>query len=276
MCAIVLGTMIGKVIWIVEVGAFRTGSDAFEDAVRRKGGELRWLSVDDEFRGRYGRWEEGDVVVFRGSFEAAESFRSKRPDAIPGVIGEAKTLRCSSYYPALDHLLLNVEHEFLPLNELRSRWVDLRARHGDALFLRPDSGAKAFTGQVVADLERFEARERLYLEAMDPNELVVVAPLRRIEQEWRTVVVDGKVVAESRYKSGGTRDVAPLAPAEVLSFAQTIASNIEPPALAYMLDVAREEGGRLSVVELNSFSCSDVYSCDPLPVVGAVQDMLSG
>jgi hypothetical protein len=37
-----------------------------------------------------------------------------------------------------------------------------------ALFARPDSGSKAFTGQVVTDLDRFESRERPYLNAMAP------------------------------------------------------------------------------------------------------------
>ena len=261
-------------IWIVETSAFRTGVDAFEDAVRLAGGEFRPLSVDDEFYGRYGRWED-ESVVFRGSFEAAESFRRKRPNARPGVIGEAEALRCSSYYPTLGDRLLNAEHESLPLRDLRPRWSELQARHGDALFVRPDSGAKAFTGGVVADLDRFEARERPYLDAMNADDLAVVAPPRRIEAEWRIVVVTGEVVAGSRYKRDGKRDVDPDLPSDVLAFAQATASEIEPPAKAYMLDVAREEGGRLSVVELNSFSCSDLYACAPLPIVEAVQTLSS-
>lgn len=261
-------------IWIVEVDAFRTGADRLEEAIRRAGGELRWLSVDDEFRGRYGRWDEGETVIFRGSFEAAESFRRKRPDAVPGVIGEAEALRCSSYYPALGDRLLNVAHEFLPLRDLRPRWPEFQT-FGAAVFVRPDSGAKAFTGQLVTDFDRFEARERLYLEAMGEEEMVVVAPPRRIEAEWRTVVVGRDVVAGSRYKSGGKRDVDPDVPADALSFAREVASQIAPPAPAYMLDVAREEDGRLSVVELNSFSCSDLYACDPEPVVAAVQALFT-
>jgi hypothetical protein len=41
-------------IWIVEARAFGNGGDPFEAAIRQEGGDLRWLSVDDEFRGRYG------------------------------------------------------------------------------------------------------------------------------------------------------------------------------------------------------------------------------
>lgn len=237
----------------------------------RGGGDLRWISLDDEFRGRYGRWEEGESVFFRGSFEAAESFRSRRPDARPGVIGEPEALRCTSYYPALAGRLLNDIYATYPTKGLRERWPDLQARIGPAVFVRPDSGAKAFTGQLVTDFDAFYARERLYLEAMGEGEMVVVAPSRRIEVEWRTVVVGREVVAASLYKSAGKRDLEPEVPEGVLAFAEEVASQVQPPAPAYMLDVAREEGGRLSVVELNSFSCSDLYACDPVPVVAAVQ-----
>lgn len=261
-------------IWIVEASTIRAGAEAFETAVRGVGGEWRWLSVDDEFRGRYGRWEEGEAVVFRGSFEAAESFRRNRPDAVPGVIGTPEALRCSSYYPALGGRRLNTAHESLPLGELRPRWPELRACFGETLFVRPDSGAKAFTGQLVSDLDRFEARERPYLESMDARELVIVAAPREIAAEWRTVVIDGGVVAGSRYKSGGVKDVNPDVPADVLAFAGATAAEIEPPAPAYMLDVARETSGRLSVVELNSFSCSDTYACEPLAVVQALEAWL--
>lgn len=260
-------------IWIVEAGAFRTGADALEEAVRLTGGEIRWLSEDDEFRGRYGSWELGEAVVFRGSFEAAESFRRRRADAHPGVIGDAAALRCSSYYSGLGNRLLNLQHEFLPLGELRLRWHELQAVHGEGLFVRPDSGAKAFTGQLVTDLDRFESRERPYLALMEPSELLVIAPPRRIEAEWRTVVVGTEVVSGSRYKSWGERNVDPDVPSNVLEFARATASEIKPPDSAYTLDVVREEGGRLSVVEFNSFSCSDLYACDPGPIVKAVQDL---
>ena len=266
----------GKTIWIVEADAFRAGADEFENAVRSAGGEIRWLSMDDEFRGRYGSWEDGVAVVFRGSFEAAESFRRKRPDAAPGVVGESLALRCSSYYPGLGSRLLNETYAMYPAADLREHWADLQELIGPEVFIRPDSGAKAFTGQLVTDFDRFEARERLYLEAMAGDEMVVVAPPRKIEAEWRTVVVGRDVVAGSRYKSGGKREVSLDVPEDVLAFSQDTASQIPPPAPAYMLDVAREEGGRLSVVELNSFSCSDLYACDPVPVVAAVQRKLSG
>jgi len=261
-------------IWIVEASAFRNGGDAFEAAVVRSGGQLRWLAVEDEFRGRYGRWDEGDRVIFRGSFEAAENFRRLRPDGLPGVIGQAGDLRCSSYYPVVGPYLLNDTHTFCRLRDLRGQWSTWVDQMGSALFVRPDSGAKAFTGQVVLDFDRFEARERPYLDAMAADERVVVAPLKAIQAEWRLVIIGGKVVAGSRYKFEGRRDVSAEVPLKVRAFAQDVAGNIAPPAVAYMLDVAKEDSGRLSVVELNSFSCSDLYVCEPLAVVKALQELL--
>jgi hypothetical protein len=260
-------------IWIVESSAFGTGREALMSAIAASGGAIRWISEDDEFRGRYGKWEEDDVVVFRGSFQAAESFRVRRPGARPGVIGEAEALRCASYYPHVGSRLLNEKYTTCRAGDLRERWPYLQELFGPAVFIRPDSGAKAFTGQLVTDFERFEIRERIYLQSMSEEELVVAAAPRQIEEEWRTVIVGKEAVAGSRYKSGGKKDVSPEVPADVLAFAKETASEIQPPAAAYMLDVAREQSGRLSVVELNSFSCSDLYECDPVPVVAAIRDL---
>ena len=258
-------------IWIVEQSVIRTGADEFEEAVRTSGAGVRWLSIDDEARGRYGRWDENDTVVFRGSFEAAETFRISRPDARPGVIGDQNLLKCSAYYPTVGPYLLNEEYVLIPLGDLRRLWPSLlQMFQAKALFVRPDSGAKAFTGQLINDLDRFWSRERPYLESMAPSALCVVARPREIEAEYRTVAVGGEIVAASLYKANGQREISRDVGDNVLNFAKAVLKDIPPPAPAFMLDIAVEADGRLSAIELNAFSCSDFYACDPAPIVEAI------
>jgi hypothetical protein len=64
--------------------------------------------------------------VFRGSFEAAESFRRARPEARPGAIGEAVALRCSSNYPGVGDRLLNRAYALHTIGDLRQRWADIQ------------------------------------------------------------------------------------------------------------------------------------------------------
>ncbi len=258
-------------LWILEAATME--SAAVEGATVAAGGECRWLSMDDEARGRYGPTPKGSAVVFRGSFEAAEAFRRARPDACPGVVGEAQALRCAAYYPLFGEAMLNAGHTFVPLGKLREEWPALQARFGAAPFVRPDSGAKAFAGGVVEDLDRFEERERIYLQAMDASELCLVARPHRLAAEFRMVVVDGKVVAGSRYRLAGKKDVAKEVPRAVWDFSHGLVAN-RRPAAAFMLDVATVEGGRLAVVEVNSFSCSDLYAADPSAVIDAVETWL--
>jgi hypothetical protein len=254
----------------------RTGTDTIESAVREAGGECRWLSVEDEANGRYGVFPLGASVVFRGSFEAAEAFRSARPQAWPGVIGDAAVLRCSAYYPQVGDHLLNREYALVPLGDLVRLWPALQRMFGfAALFVRPDLGAKAFTGQVVGDLQGFMSRERPYLMAMAPSDLCLVAKPQGLVAEYRMVVVEGTVVAGSRYKLGSQKQTDPDVPEEVLAFAQeTVASGVAPDP-AFMLDVAVCEGDeRLAVVELNAFSSSDFYEADARAIVGAVERLV--
>lgn len=262
-------------IWIVESSVAQAGGEGLRNAVAAENGVVRWLSPDDEALGRYGRWEEGDRVIFRGSFQGAESFRCARPWARPGVIGDPGALRCSSYYPSLGLMMLNSTFALVPVADLKSQWDDLRRRFSsEDLFLRPDSGAKAFSGQLVPDFERFELREGPYLQSMSPTDLCLVAPPRDIAAEFRAVVVDGMVVAGSRYRAEGRQAADGGMPDEVTTFANAVAATLSLPDIAYMLDVAMTPDGSVFVVELNSFSCSDLYAADPLPVVRSIHGML--
>jgi hypothetical protein len=78
------------------------------------------------------------------------------------------------------------------------------------------------------------------------------------------------VVAASRYRTEGKRDVAAGCPTEVRSYADHVFSTTDyRPDAIFMLDVC-ESGGMLHVLELNSLSCSGLYDCEPEAVVTVV------
>ena len=247
-----------------------------ESAAKLVGTQCRWLSMDQEVSGKYGNWNEEDAIIFRGSFEAAESFREARPNAKPGVIGDQSGLNCVIYYPKYGEHLLNSEHIYVAVGELRHYWKDLRAKFASHdLFVRPDMGAKAFSGQLVSGLEQFLVRERPYLSAMNPSDLCLVAPLKQVEAGYRLVVVNSKVIAGSQYKLDTVKIQDEYVPEVILDFGKRMASEVKLSESSYMLDIALEKSSRLSEIQVNSFSSSDFYEADLNTVVGAVEAMIA-
>jgi hypothetical protein len=99
---------------------------------------------------------------------------------------------------------------------------------------------------------------------------VLVARPWPVRYEWRLVAGPQGVVAASQYRDGGALAVTPGCPNDVRSFAEHVlaASGYRPDPL-FMIDVC-ESGGSLHALELNSFSCSGLYACDPEAVVAEV------
>jgi len=141
-----------------------------------------------------------------------------------------------------------------------------------AVFVRPDSPLKPFSGRVLAS-------DKLSLEALDygfyfddASIPVVVAPVREVAREWRYVVVDRRVVAGSAYIASG-RSATPDDPSGTpWKMAAEIAARLNPPEAAYILDVC-EADGEMRLLELNPFSGADLYACQPEDVVDALSEL---
>src|SRR5262249_37910457 len=137
------------------------------------------------------------------------------------------------------------------------------------VFLRPVGVRKLFTGRCVDRRGVTLALES----ARDAGGTVLVAVPRPISEGGRLVVVRDHVVAASQYRSEGRLAVQADCPAEVRSFADAILAEAQwRPDPIYVMDVCQSEN-QLRLVELNSFSCSGLYRCDPRMVVEAVKDL---
>jgi len=140
----------------------------------------------------------------------------------------------------------------------------------DQVFARPSSSHKLFVGRCI-DRESFASA--LAPTRYDPETRVVIATPRPLGREWRLVVIGDRVVAGSQYADAGFKKIAADCPTEVRSFAETMLGEVRwRPDPAFMLDVC-ESGGRLWLVELNSFSGSWLYACELATVVSAASDL---
>lgn len=196
-----------------------------------------------------------DCVIFYGDIDFVRQVRIKAP-FIPGAWCNFENMKCSTYFAHLGGHLLNKQYFMLPVGDLLRRWDDLVGHTtGNSWFIRPNSGAKPFTGYVVKPGERHKIES--LIATIGPEVLVVVAPEKQIDAEWRFVICNGKVVTGCRYLP----DESVFFPRSSLRLAQAIASCKWQPDIGYTVDIA-ESSGKMYLLEINSFSCAGLYMCD--------------
>lgn len=142
----------------------------------------------------------------------------------------------------------------------------------EEFFIRPVEDLKSFPGTV---LERggYQAWRRGIVSQTGINKVpedteVLVAPLRRIDAEYRCIVVDGRVVTQSRYRLNGWLSISPYVERDVIEF---VAERLEEwnPCVAVSIDVARTPEG-LRIIETNAVSSSGFYAIDMSLFVTAI------
>lgn len=260
------------VTWVLEAEVFPESHASMRDAVLSNQQDVV-IWRDDWLRS--GRWPPLDdcAVVFYGSLGNADII-SRRLPWRPGAFCNAEAFRCSRWYPRAERWLLHRRWAVVPARELVSSPDHSLASIGvpESVFVRPDSPLKPFSGRVLR-------RDGISLRALDhgfyySDEMlpVVVAPVRRIDREWRYVVVGAEIVAGSAYVAE-RREASPDTPdGSPWRFAADVAQGLEAPEAAYVLDVC-EADGDLHLLEINPFSGADLYACDRIKVVGAVSQL---
>lgn len=214
-----------------------------------------------------------DPVVFHGSLGNAARIRTECSWQ-PGAFCNVEQFRSSAWMPTARCWLLNSVWRILPLAEFVENSQQVLDELGcDHVFVRPDSALKPFSGRVLR-------RDAISLAAVDygfyfddENLAVVIAPGQQVEKEWRYVVVARSIVASSGYDPVG-RTATHDSNGAADQLAQEIANRITPPDDAYVVDLC-ESNGRIRLVELNPFSGSDLYFCDPNPIVTALAALLN-
>jgi len=146
-------------------------------------------------------------------------------------------------------------------------------------FIRPCEDLKQFSGMEMEGrnfaLWRDMTIEENSMtgEALSPDMMVLVAPLKNINGEFRLFVVDGEVVAHSQYRVANRILPQPTVPDGVLTYAKEII-DLWQPDKAYVLDIAELEN-EYKVLEINCLNSSGFYAADPKQVVDAIEVMLS-
>jgi len=208
----------------------------------------------------FSRYNPHDCIVCYGDIDFVRQVRKMAP-FIPGAWCNFDHMKCSTYYAHFGEHLLNQQYLMMPVGDLLRRWDNLTIHAPDqSWFIRPDSGAKPFTGYVVAPDEKHKIQT--LIQAVGPETLIVVAPEKQITTEWRFVICNRKVVAGCQYLPIESVSYEPSS----FCLAGIIASHEWQPDLCYTVDIANSEG-RVYLLEINSFSCAGLYCCDMASIV---------
>lgn len=199
------------------------------------------------------------ATIFIGSLRLAKKINSY--PLYPGVICSLKKFDCLNYYPSWNKYLLNKDWTItLPLI------LERHCREGDTtkkFFFRPNEGDKVFNGGLYTKSELISKR-------LQESSVIIQAGKKHIIDELRFLVVDKKIVSHTRYlnypKNSGFYQSARCLLERALD------SGVLIPDRAFTVDIG-VTNTNIGVIELNSFSCANLYNMEMNKVVPAINEL---
>lgn len=214
-------------------------------------------------------------------------FRRDMPLVTYGCVGFLKAFKkinsmemCPGSYFKIDELkysaaathygadMLNHEGMFLPYAEIIRRVKE--KKNNPRIFMRPDGVTKAFAGRVFDFDDPSETPEALnQYDPISPDEMCFFATPKEILGEYRHVICEHEVIAQSQYRWNGKLDIRTDVHNDCLRLAKEVSRNEWQPDYVYVVDTALTKDGPF-IVEFNSFSCSGLYACNTKRIVERV------
>jgi hypothetical protein len=256
--------------WLVETDVFDDNRDRLAEVVKRQGMDIEFATYipSERDHGYLDLFDQNDCVLYYGSMNFAEQVQ-RESAWLPGVYFNRPAYECTHYYPKLGKYLLNSDYIIIPYGELHRQRDFLYEKLGraDRLFIRPNAGTKLFAGKVI-ERNRYEKdTDYLGFYGAESHDLCVVASPQNVEDEWRFVVADGRVLTGSRYIAGGKPDLSSDFPREAQELAEEVAGAGYAPDRAWCLDICRTHSGIFYLMEIGPVACSDWYACDLAVIV---------
>jgi hypothetical protein len=269
-----------KVNWVIEDYIFDDYKSQLIHAIRCSGmNVIIYDDVDKSLSSILNNFKEDDIVICHTSLQ--DGHKVIKTPVYPGNFLTPNNYECFNYYGYFGNNLLNSNYLLMGLNDvMRNKERIFETFKTDAVFIRPSNGIKTFTGQLLKK-ETFETEFDTLVKSyggVDMGTLILLAPKQSIEDEYRFIVVDGKVVSGSKYMDAESRDKweafydQGCDRPDVFDFAVEM-SNLYEPDKAYTIDICTLTNGDIKVMELNSFCCASMYGNDYRKVVDAVNTL---
>lgn len=263
--------------WLFENFTIDADSERIVRAVKGQGMEAYAASRVSLLQGQTYKdaFKEDDCVIFYGCLSFADQIK-RETKWVPGPFGNTPEFDCTRYFPKLGKWLLAEEYAMLPWGDLERQKESLFEKFGGdgALFMRPNSSGKSFTGQLVYD-DSFEIDLHVMTcYDVDQSELVVVSRPRHVMSEWRFIIFDKQVIASSQYRKDRLPQHSTGADDRATDLAWNVAINSGySPERVWCLDICNTKAGNYYVLEVGCVGCAGWYQCDPEPVVEAMSQV---
>ena len=177
------------------------------------------------------------------------------------------------YYTYFGEFLLNNRYTLLPAAEAirQSNLLFEQFAVNGELFARPSVGRKLFTGRTFENDDFKETLSKID----DPRSLILISNPKKIDREWRLYVAHDSIVTFSQYAVNGERELKLECPSDVLNYGNKILKKTSwRPDPIFSMDLC-ESDGQIRLLELNGFSCSNLYACDLSAIIDTVIDTLN-
>ncbi len=146
------------------------------------------------------------------------------------------------------------------------------------LFIRPNSDFKLFSGDVFYKYDYEKWLEHITndeFQNLKLDTIVTLSPVKTILAEWRYVIIDGEVIADSMYRKRGQLHISSErsdSSYDATKLAFYIANQEWQPASAYVIDICETHQG-FKVIEVNCFNASGYYACNVLDIVNYASEL---
>jgi len=215
----------------------------------------------------HARSYEGPVIVY-GSLHFIRDIKGVA--FYPGAFGYMGT----DYFNVISHVprewLVNSDFNITTFGEFKRNFEYwFRILGTEELFVRPVSDKKIFSGDTI-DLDSVRNNESLFhYNEVAPETPIIVARYQMIENEYRYVICDRKVVARSNsiylFKLNENEIE------ECDAFAEKVAALDWQPDTCYVVDIGYTLNGA-AIVEYNSFCSAGLYGANAEKIVEALSN----
>lgn len=282
--------MYKKVKWLVEQDMFEEYEHQLCAAIKKNNSECILYNTDnialqsnDILKTNLNKViSDDDIVIYHGSLNFGMRLLKETP-FYPGAYLSLENYECYKYYGYYGDNLLNSKYILLGLNDVvRNKEYIFNYIFGSInnIFIRPSNGYKSFTGQCIS-YANFEYDFNILIKSyggIDMNTLVLIAPPQDIKEEYRFVVVDGKIISGCLYMDDLNRQTfsayydRPCVDDNARLYAESMLHLYEPDK-CYNMDVCKLSNGCYKLIEINSFCCGSLYGNDYDAVVSAVNNI---
>ena len=202
------------------------------------------------------------------NFGSEENFNLYKDNYTNSFLYKDKDKFDQQYYNKLNLPLLNGNSKVINLAD------NLQLSFEKDMFIKPTSDLKGFTagiikaGETVQDYIKTTSRQTDWI-----KEPTLIGEVKDSHSEYRFFVVDGVILASSRYMLDKVVSVSKIIPDEVMAAAEKL-KTIYMPDRGYTMDLALLNNGKIEIVEYNCINGSGTYDADLIMFVDYLKNKL--